>query len=211
MDLPLGGAPGTHPKEGLGSSSDVRRRILRLSRRTAGAQQPGPEVAMPSDVPHPIAAPYVGVVGPADANRQETALARRVGELLAERGAVVLCGGLGGVMAAAATGVRDRGGLAVGLLPGTDRADADPHLTVALATGLGELRNGLIVRASDALIAVGGSWGTLSEVALAMRLGRPVVSLAGWSVPDAPPGAAPVPAATPEEAVAAVLAAVGRT
>ncbi|MEU2630166.1 TIGR00725 family protein [Kitasatospora sp. NPDC007106] len=164
---------------------------------------------MALEAPSPVGTPYVGVIGPAEAGAQEYALARRVGELLAGHGAVLLCGGLGGVMEAAAAGARSRGGLTVGLLPGTDRARGNPHLTVALATGLGELRNGLLVRACDALIAVGGSWGTLSEVALGMRLGKPVVSLAGWDLPNAPATASPVPAGTPEEAVAAALGALG--
>ncbi|WP_052390444.1 TIGR00725 family protein [Streptomyces sp. NRRL B-24484] len=160
---------------------------------------------MASEVPAEAAARYVGVIGPAGASPGECDLARRVGELLAGRGAVLLCGGLGGVMEAAAAGARARGGLTVGLLPGADRTDANPHLTVALATGLGELRNGLLVRACDALIAVGGSWGTLSEIALALRTGTPVVSLAGWALPDAPAETGPLPAATPEEAVALAL------
>ncbi|MCU7826578.1 TIGR00725 family protein [Kitasatospora sp. DSM 101779] len=160
---------------------------------------------MTSALPPTAGAPHIGVIGPGGANPEESALARRVGELLAGHGAVLLCGGLGGVMEAAAAGARSRGGITVGLLPGPDRTRGNPHLTVALATGLGELRNGLLVRACDALIAVGGSWGTLSEVALAVRVGKPVVSLAGWSLPDAPADAGLVRAATPEEAVAAVL------
>jgi uncharacterized protein (TIGR00725 family) len=105
--------------------------------------------------------------------------------LLAERGSCVLTGGLSGVMAAAAEGCSQAGGISIGLLPGTDREAASPHLTIALPTGLGELRNGLLVRSADGIIAVGGSWGTLSEVALAHRLGVPVVTLNGWSVWDA--------------------------
>ena len=96
----------------------------------------------------------------------------------------MLTGGLGGVMAAAAKGCNEAGGTSVGLLPGTDRADANPHLTISLPTGLGELRNGLLVRAADGLIAVGGSWGTLSEIALARRAGKPVIALDGWRITD---------------------------
>ncbi len=105
--------------------------------------------------------------------------------MLAERGIRVVTGGLSGVMAAAAEGCSQAGGISIGLLPGTERAAASQHLTVAVPTGLGELRNGLVVRSSDGVIAVGGSWGTLSEVALAHRLGLPVVTLHGWSVQDA--------------------------
>jgi uncharacterized protein (TIGR00725 family) len=105
------------------------------------------------------------------------------------------------------------GGVSVGLLPGRDRDDADPRLTVALPTGLGELRNGLVVGAADAVLAVGGSWGTLSEIALALRTGKPVVCLAGWRI-SAPDGSVPdgglLHLDTPEEAVATVLALAAR-
>ena len=147
---------------------------------------------------------YIAVVGPGDgATDGECATAREVGRLLAERGAVVLTGGRGGIMAAAATGARAAGGRSVGLLPGTSREDGDPAHELLLPTGLGELRNGVLVRAADAVIAIGGSWGTLSEIALAMRTGVPVVTVGGWPLT----GAADQPAAasTAEEAVTAVL------
>jgi uncharacterized protein (TIGR00725 family) len=125
----------------------------------------------------------VAVVGPGEsASVQICALAREVGRLLAERGALVLTGGLGGVMRAAADGVTAAGGMSIGLLPGTERAQADPQSPVLIPTGLGELRNALLVRSADGLVAVGGSWGTLSEIALARRTDVPVVCLAGWSV-----------------------------
>jgi hypothetical protein len=130
-------------------------------------------------------APHVAVVGPADADTQTCALAIEVGRLIAERGGVVVCGGLGGVMEAAALGASQGGGSSLGILPGRNRREANPYVTIAVPTGLGELRNGLVVGSSDAVIAVGGSWGTLSEVALALRQGTPVVSLRGWSVVDA--------------------------
>jgi uncharacterized protein (TIGR00725 family) len=139
---------------------------------------------------------YVAVIGPGDATAEEARLAERVGQLLAEAGVVVVCGGLGGVMAAVSRGVRQRGGLVVGLLPGRDRAAGNEYLSVALPTGLGELRNGLVVAAADAVVAVGGSWGTLSEIALAVRTGKPVVSIAGWTV-----GPEVIVADTAEEAV----------
>jgi uncharacterized protein (TIGR00725 family) len=126
---------------------------------------------------------YIAVIGPGDeATVADLELARQVGALLADRGAVLVGGGLGGVMAAACQGAVEHGGLTVGLLPGDDREAGNPYLSVALPTGIGELRNGLVVRASDALIAIGGSWGTLSEIALAMRTGKPVVVLNGWKV-----------------------------
>ena len=126
--------------------------------------------------------PYVAVIGPGDASPEQERDAEAVGRELAATGAVVICGGLGGVMAAACRGAREAGGLTVGLLPGSDRADANPWVTVAIATGMGELRNALIVRAVDALVAVGGGFGTLSEIAFALRIGRPVVGVGTWDI-----------------------------
>jgi uncharacterized protein (TIGR00725 family) len=147
---------------------------------------------------------YVAVVGPgAGASAEEVEAARLAGRLLAEAGAVVVTGGLGGVMAGAAEGVRQAGGLSVGLLPGADRAGAGPAHTLTIPTGLGELRNGLVVRAAEAVLCIGGSWGTLSEVALAVRTGVPVVAFGGWELPA--PGVLDAP--TVSEAVRLVLAA----
>ena len=126
--------------------------------------------------------PYVAVVGPGDASPEELHAAEDVGGALAELGAVVVTGGLGGVMEAACRGARSRRGRTVGILPGEDREAANGWVEIAIATGLGELRNGLVVRAADALVAVGGGHGTLSEVALALKLGRPVVGLGTWEV-----------------------------
>jgi uncharacterized protein (TIGR00725 family) len=145
---------------------------------------------------------YVGVVGPGEgAAAHDCAVAEEVGRLLALRGAIVVTGGLGGVMAAAAAGASSAGGLSVGLLPGADRADGNDS-NVLIPTGLGELRNGLLVRACDVVIAVGGSWGTLSEIALARRAGVAVVCVDGWSVAAA--DGAPVPLATAGSAAEAV-------
>jgi uncharacterized protein (TIGR00725 family) len=123
------------------------------------------------------------VLGPGDASPGEERTAREVGSLLAVGGAVVFTGGLGGVMAAASRGAREAGGLTVGLLPGDDRGAANPWVAVVVPTGLGELRNGLVVRAADAIVAVGGGYGTLSEIALALKAGRPVFGLGTWDVP----------------------------
>jgi uncharacterized protein (TIGR00725 family) len=125
---------------------------------------------------------YVAVVGPGAAAEPALSHAREVGERLARAGALVLCGGLGGVMEAVCRGARGGGGITIGLLPGEDRAAGNAHLTVALATGLGELRNGLLVRCADVVIGVGGGWGTLSELALARRTGVPIVLLGSWRV-----------------------------
>lgn len=121
--------------------------------------------------------PLVAVVGGATCTPQEGEWAAAVGRLIAEQGAVLLCGGLGGVMAAAARGAKQAGGLTVGILPGDDPGQANPDIDVALATGMGEMRNALIVRAAGAVIAIGGGWGTLSEIALARRIETPVVGL----------------------------------
>jgi uncharacterized protein (TIGR00725 family) len=127
----------------------------------------------------------VAVCGPGECTEREWDRAYETGRLLAGHGAVVVCGGHGGVMAAAAAGARSAGGVVAGVLPAADRAAAGPDLTVVIPTGLGQGRNNVIVNAADAVIAVGGSWGTLSEVALAMRAGRiPVVQLGGWRVHD---------------------------
>ena len=126
--------------------------------------------------------PYVAIVGPGEASPHELQAAEDVGAALAERGAVVVTGGLGGVMEAACRGARSRRGRTLGILPGEDRDAANGWVEIAIATGLGELRNGLVVRAADALVAVGGGHGTLSEVALALKIGRPVVGLGTWEV-----------------------------
>ena len=139
----------------------------------------------------------VGVVGPGDA---ESEVAAEVGRLLAERGAVVVTGGLGGVMASACRGAREAGGVTVGLLPGVERDAANPWVGVAIPTGLGELRNGLVVRACDALVAVGGGYGTLSEIALALKAGKRVVGIGSWEIEGV------VAALDPAAAVEAVLA-----
>jgi uncharacterized protein (TIGR00725 family) len=126
--------------------------------------------------------PYVGVAGASRADRELVELAEVLGRRLAEAGAVVVSGGGGGVMTGVCKGVAAAGGTSVGILPGDSRADGNPYLGVALPTGLGEGRNVLLVRASDALVAVGGGFGTLSEIALALRTGVPVVGLRTWSI-----------------------------
>ncbi len=121
--------------------------------------------------------PLVAVVGGSECTTAEADVAEEVGRRLAQAGAIVLCGGLTGVMEAVARGVRAGGGLTIGILPGNDPADANRFIDIPLATGMGEMRNALIVRAAGAVIAIGGSYGTLSEIALALRIGTPVVGL----------------------------------
>jgi uncharacterized protein (TIGR00725 family) len=125
---------------------------------------------------------WIAVVGPGRATEEELALAEEVGAEVAAAGAVLVCGGLGGVMEAACRGARSRGGTTVGLLPGTDREAANGWVEIAIPTGLGEGRNALVVRAADALVAIGGAWGTLSEIALGLKVGRPVVGLGTWEL-----------------------------
>jgi len=142
-------------------------------------------------------APLVAVVGGGNCSGAEAEWAAAVGRLVAERGAVLVCGGLGGVMEAAARGAKQAGGLTIGILPGSDPGAANPHIDVAIATGMGEMRNALIVRAAGAVIAIGGGWGTLSEIALARRIETPVVGLHDGFMP-----AVEIPRVTqPEQAV----------
>lgn len=121
--------------------------------------------------------PIVAVVGGSECTSAEAVLAEELGRRLAQGGAVVVCGGLTGVMEAVAKGVRSAGGLTIGILPGNDTRDANAFIDVPLATGMGEMRNALIVRVAGAIVAIGGGTGTLSEIALALRIGTPVVGL----------------------------------
>lgn len=124
----------------------------------------------------------VGVMGGSACTEQQYALAKRVGQLIAERGAVLVCGGMTGVMTAAAEGAREAGGLTIGILPGANAHESPPNpfIEVALFTGLREGRNYLNVAVSDGLIAIGGGYGTLSEIALALRMGKPLVLVDTW-------------------------------
>jgi hypothetical protein len=127
-------------------------------------------------------APYVAVIGASEATAAQERAAEEVGRGLATGGAVVLCGGGPGVMEAASRGAAEAGGLVVGLLPGSDRHAANRWVGLALATGMGELRNGLIVRACDVAVAVGGAYGTLSEIGLALAQGVPVLGVDTWAI-----------------------------
>jgi uncharacterized protein (TIGR00725 family) len=150
-----------------------------------------------------MTAPYVAVVGPADATPEQATVAEAVGHGLAAAGAILVTGGHGGVMAAACRGAATAGGLTVGILPGSDRREANEWVGVAIPTGLGELRNGLIVRAADAIVAVGGAYGTLSEVALALKTGVPVVGLDTWPIDGIEPAESPSAAVSRALALAA--------
>jgi uncharacterized protein (TIGR00725 family) len=127
---------------------------------------------------------YVAVCGASDPAPGQRELAREVGRRLAEADAIVLCGGLGGVMEAVSEGATRAGGTVVGILPGGDRSAGNPHLSLAIATGLGEARNAVLTSAADSVIAIGGGWGTLSEIGLARKKGRRVVALDSWVLAD---------------------------
>lgn len=150
----------------------------------------------------------VAICGPRYCTEIDKDNARRVGELLASEGVVVICGGGIGVMAAVAAGARSRGGVVIGIRPNDTRDGASPDLTATVVTNMGEARNAIIVWSADAVISIGGSWGTLSEVALAMRRGStPVIALGGWKVVEADGTAVQgiEYVATPEDAVKAAL------
>lgn len=135
----------------------------------------------------------IAVIGRGDAGPGDCVAAYTTGRLVAGRGAVLVCGGLGGVMEASCRGAREAGGTTVGILPGTD--GGNPYLSVSIRTGLGIARNALVVLSADAVIAVGGKYGTLSEIAMALRSGRPVFGIGTWDIEGV------VPCSSPEDAV----------
>jgi uncharacterized protein (TIGR00725 family) len=154
-------------------------------------------------VGHP-AGPYVAVVGSGTAAGEVYERAREVGRLVAERGGIVVCGGLSGVMEAAARGAAEAGGTSLGILPDGDRGRANGYLSLSVVTGMGQARNLAVVCSGDVVIAVGGEYGTLSEMGLALKAGRPVVALGSWDLGDHV-----TLAATPEEAVEAAFGLLG--
>jgi hypothetical protein len=157
---------------------------------------------MQVEIPAPVRRPRIAVCGGHGIDDTIVMLAERVGGAIAEANAILICGGLGGVMEAAARGAARAGGLTVGVLPGQLASDANPWIALPLPTGMGEARNALVVRFADAIIAIDGEWGTLSEVALACRMGIPVVLLA----PTLTAGLGLETAAEPDLAVARALA-----
>ncbi|HII79870.1 MAG TPA: TIGR00725 family protein [Methanosarcina sp.] len=146
----------------------------------------------------------IGVIGAGNCSSETRALAEAVGREIAKKGAVLLCGGLGGVMEAAACGAKLEGGTTIGILPGTCREDANPWIDMAILSGMGHARNALIAQSSDALIAVSGEYGTLSEIALGLKMGKPVFVLdCKWEIE----GIQRVK--SPQEAVECVLVLIG--
>jgi len=140
-----------------------------------------------------------GVIGSGDPEKSHDSLAEKVGKLLAGRGAVLVCGGLSGIMEAASRGSERAGGMTIGILPGTDKRDANPHIVLPLPTGMGVARNVLVVQASDAIIALPGGPGTMSEIALALNIGKPVIDLGNWNI------AGTLKTASADEAVTAAM------
>ena len=146
----------------------------------------------------------MSVVGSNTASRELYEKARGIGRLVAERGGTVVCGGRSGAMEAAARGAMEAGGTAIGILPDEDREGANEYLTHSVATGTGHARNLAVVCSGDVVIAVGGEYGTLSEIGLALKVGRPVVALESWDL-----GEHVSVASSPEEAVAAAFGLLG--
>ena len=154
---------------------------------------------------------YVSVIGAGECAGDLADVAFEVGSLLARRGHVLVCGGLGGVMDAAARGATEEGGIVVGILPDDDRRRASEWLTVSIPTGMGQARNALVASSGDAVIAVGGGYGTLSEIGFALKLGKPVIGLGTWELEGK--GAVPggiVTATSQAEAVDIAERTVGR-
>lgn len=153
---------------------------------------------------------YISVIGDGKCDQKTYQTAFDVGQLIAEKGAVLVCGGLGGVMEAACKGAKSKNGLTVGILPSEDRGGMNPYVDVAIPTGLGEARNALVVRCADVVIAVGGQFGTLSEIALALKMGKPVVGIGTWELVKGGKKDKSIVAATdPQGALAAALQMVG--
>ncbi|HSE84329.1 MAG TPA: TIGR00725 family protein [Thermodesulfobacteriota bacterium] len=127
----------------------------------------------------------IGVIGPAEASETEYRTAEEVGREIAKRNGVLVCGGLGGVMEAACCGAKSEGGLTVGIVPGFSIYDANPYVDIPIVTGISHARNVIVVRSSNAIIAIGGSYGTLSEIAFALKLNIPTIGINTWEVsPD---------------------------
>jgi hypothetical protein len=133
----------------------------------------------------PVNSIQIGVIGAGGCSGEVQKIAEEVGREIAKKGAILICGGLGGVMEASARGAKAEGGITVGILPGFDPSDANPFIDIKIITGLSHARNVLIVRSSDALIAVSGGYGTLSEIAIALKLQKPVVGLKTWDISPA--------------------------
>ncbi len=146
-------------------------------------------------------ATQVGVIGPSEATMEQQEQAERVGALIAERGGIVVCGGYGGVMEAACKGAKSKGGKTIGILSGTDKNERNPYVEGAVATGMGQARNAAVVHSSDVIIAVGGGYGTLTELAMALKSKIPVIGLNTWEAESPRSPWTILVAQSPEQAV----------
>lgn len=158
-----------------------------------------------------VVKPRIGVMGANSCSPQVYALARRVGYLIARGGAILVCGGRSGVMEAAARGAKEGDGIVVGILPGDKASGANPYIDIPIVTGLGNARNAVNALTSQVIIAIQGSYGTLSEIALALKSGTPVVGLKTWELRHPEGSDVPITSAqTAEEAVDAAFALIPR-
>jgi uncharacterized protein (TIGR00725 family) len=128
--------------------------------------------------------PFIAVVGAGKCSKKMKDLAEVVGKAIAERGGILVCGGLGGVMEGAAKGAKIKKGTTIGILPGDSREDANEYIDIAIATGVGEARNLAVIKSADGVVALPGKYGTLSEMAFCLKLEKPMVSLSAWNISD---------------------------
>ena len=154
---------------------------------------------------------FIAVIGGSQASKEEVKLAEKVGRELAKQGATLVCGGLGGIMEAACKGASSEGGVTIGILPGGNRQAANPYVQIPIVTNLGEARNVVVVKSAEAVIAIGGGYGTLSEIGHALRNGIPVIGLNTWSLSrNGQLDGSIIPAQNPIEAVDIALSLVTR-
>ena len=128
--------------------------------------------------------PFIGVIGAGSCTNKIGDLAREVGRIIAEKNAIIVCGGLGGVMEEASRGAKEAGGMTIGILPGNSKHSANRYIDISIATGIGEARNLVIIKTADAVIALPGEYGTLSEMAFSLQVSKPLISLANWEISD---------------------------
>jgi uncharacterized protein (TIGR00725 family) len=156
--------------------------------------------------------PIIGVIGASRADDELLRLAEELGREIASRGVAIVCGGMMGVMEAVCKGARSKGGLTIGIIPSDDKNDANPYVQIPIVTGMGVGRNVMLVKTADVLIAVGGEYGTLSEIAHALNIGKKVISLRSWQLEKATEKSIPnlIDAASAKEAVDLALDSLGK-
>lgn len=147
---------------------------------------------------------FIGVIGAGKCTKKIFSLAEEIGREIAKAGAVLVCGGLGGVMEAAAKGAKEAKGITIGILPGDSKEDANPYIDIPIVTGIGEGRNLMVIRSSDAIIALPGKYGTLSELSFAVKLEKPVVGISTWDISERI-----IKSNDPQEAVKLALGKIG--